>query len=176
MAGSRSRQFGKPSPWAEGEIAGYEGRGPPRHRVVHPVIKSESSDDSGGGAPLWTPVSGEFPVVTPGPVFAVPVQAVGTNDILQQFAQAEPLSTSTSTSGSDQEEDYTMASSTMTQGFSEGPDFDTPRAPVRHRHTLGSSLSALTAPFVPGIRHKKSYSESLAVANQVSITFSSLGV
>jgi len=66
-----------------------------------------------------------------------------------------------------------MASSIQIQISNDGPDFDTPRPPVRHRHTLGSSLSALTAPFVPGIRHKKSYSESLAVANQVSITFAS---
>ncbi|KAH7018279.1 uncharacterized protein B0I36DRAFT_388519 [Microdochium trichocladiopsis] len=159
MPSQNTRQFGKPSLWMQRENAEYGGQRSFRNRVVHPIIASEDSDES-GGAPLWTPVSAEFSDTTT--TLATTDYEI-LNDNSLQSNRGEPGS---GCPPDQRERHQNMASLDVDEPQGGVSSAEPARPLVRHRHTLGSSLNALTAPFIPSIRHKKSHSESLAVNDQ----------
>ncbi|KXJ89418.1 hypothetical protein Micbo1qcDRAFT_206363 [Microdochium bolleyi] len=159
MPAKGGRQFGKPSPWAHRGLPERDSRAA-RLRALHPIIASEDSDDSGGGAPLWTPVSAEFSDT------ATTTAAVESG-LRESLRQSEQAASEVIADREQHEQHQTMASTTAPeQEEHASPVMEQERAPIRHRHTLGSSLSALTAPFVPGSTFNTSQDEPIAITYQ----------
>lgn len=166
MPARGKRQFSKPSPWADHGLPELSSRAA-RLRAIHPIIASEDSDDSGGGAPLWTPVSTEFSDTATTAAIS-PEDAVG-----EPPEQSEDTVCNEMSDFDQSEQNHKTASITTTEQENIPPMMEPEHMPRRHRHTLSSSLSALTAPFIPAASSNTSQGEAIAIADQVCITIGS---